>query len=210
MAEVLQPVSIPFPEPGSERPAEMRARFESTAVPLMSLVHATARRLARGGDDARDLVQETYLRAYRTFGGFTPGTNMRAWLLTILYSVFINRYRRDQRTPPHVEVTEAEKTAPLGLSDANLAADVIEQSLDAWSSREVETALSTLPDVFRDAVLLVDVEELSYEEAAAVLATPVGTVRSRLYRGRKLLHAALLELGRRRGYVKTVGEVPHE
>lgn len=179
-------------------------------MPALSAVHATARRLTRGGDHARDLVQETYLRAYRTFGNFIPESNARAWLLTILYSVFINHYRRDQRTPALVNLDDAEQTAPMRLSDGRTTAEEMERATDRWSSEEIELALDALPDAFREAVLLVDVEELTYEEAAQVLSVPVGTVRSRLSRGRKLLHTALLDFARRTGYLRPAPQVSHE
>jgi RNA polymerase sigma-70 factor (ECF subfamily) len=191
-------------------PSDARARFEATALPVLAAVHATARRLTRGGDHARDLVQETYLRAYRTFGNFIPESNARAWLLTILYSVFINQYRRDQRTPALVELADAERTAPMMLSDGRTTAEEIERDIDRWSSAEIERALDALPDAFREAVLLVDVEDLTYEETATVLSVPVGTVRSRLFRGRKLLHTALFDFARRTGHVRPAPQVSHE
>jgi RNA polymerase sigma-70 factor (ECF subfamily) len=123
---------------------KLRAEFEDWALPIAPALYRTAHRLSRRPEDARDLVQETYLRAYRTFGNFQPGTNVRAWLFTILYSILNN-----------------------------------------------ESALRSLPEEYRAAILLVDVEDLSYEEAAEILSCPVGTLRSRLHRARKLLFAAL-------------------
>lgn len=186
--------------PGTPRPPvnDARIAFEAIAVPHMAAVHRTARRLAGRPEDAADLLQETYLRAFRTFTNFERGTNAKAWLLTILYSVFVNRYRRARMEP--------ELTDPADL-DARFAARVAppadESSLAALRSAmapEVEAALRELPDAFRMAVLLVDVEELTYEEAAAIVGCPVGTVRSRLFRGRKALVLALGEYARGRGY----------
>lgn len=175
-----------------------RAAFEAIAVPHMAAVYRTARRLVRGADDAADLLQETYLRAFRTFANFERGTNAKAWLLTILYSVFVNRYHRGRLEP--------ELTDPADL-DARFAAAVPPTAdaeyltgLRGVMAPEIEAALRALPDAFRTAVLLVDVEELSYEEAAAILGWPVGTLRSRLFRGRKALVVSLGEYARRHGY----------
>jgi RNA polymerase sigma-70 factor (ECF subfamily) len=178
-----------------------RAEFEATALPWMSAVFNTALRLTRGGDNAADLVQETYLRAYRSFDSFKPGTNCRAWLLTILYSIFINLYHKTQRQGPLVSLDDLEDRFERFLEssdDAGEAAATVEV-LGVRLNPEVDAALRRLPDDFRAAVLFVDVEGLSYDEAAAVLACPVGTVRSRLYRGRRLLFSEL------QGYAATLG-----
>lgn len=169
----------------------------------MREVYNAARRLSWDDDAAADLVQETYLRAFRTFDSFRPGTNCRAWLFTILYSVHINRWRKAKRELDPMPVEEIEERysrwveAP-GVEDP--LADVTVWGMD-WS-RDVEAALASLPETFRSAVLLVDVHELSYEEAAAALDCPVGTVRSRLFRARRLLAAALQEHARRLGFLK--------
>ena len=173
----------------------LRARFEAEALPFMAVVYRVARRLARGEEEAKDLVQEAYLRAYRTFAGFTPGTNCRAWLLTILYSVFINRYRKARRQPEFVPVDESQLVGDSGLTPT-LDTSVFEKGA-------VDEALAELPEVFRAAVLLVDVEELSYEEAAAALDCPVGTLRSRLFRARRLLFGSLQDHARKTGYLKS-------
>jgi RNA polymerase sigma-70 factor (ECF subfamily) len=159
--------------------------------------------LTRRPEDARDLVQETFLRAYRTFDGFTPGTNAKAWLLTILYSVFANRYRKARREPPAVPLEEVEARfegllARSGAERASWSRD----SAPAPAGPEVKHALAALAEPYRDAVLLVDVQELTYEEAAAALGCPVGTVRSRLFRARKLLFVALHDYARKAGYLK--------
>lgn len=182
--------------------ADRRARFEDTALPLLQRVHYAALHLSRRPEEARDLVQETFLRAYRTFDGFTPGTNPKAWLLTILYSVFANRYRKAQREPRAVPLEEVERFEGL------LAGADAERGSGGWeggpapAGPEVERALAGLPEPYRDAVLLVDVQELTYEEAAATLGCPVGTVRSRLFRARKLLFVALYDYARQAGYLK--------
>lgn len=182
-----------------------RAEFEATALPFMSVLYNTARRLTHGGDDAGDLVQETYLRAYRTFENFTPRTNCRSWLLTIMYSVFINQYNKARRQGPTVSLDALEKRFEHYLEsadDAGAAAATVELRGNRMNP-EIDTALRQLPDEFRTAVLLVDVEGLTYDEAADVLRIPVGTVRSRLYRARRLLFIALQDhavtMGFRRG-----------
>ena len=180
-------------------PSGKRARFETTALPLLGVVHRHAVRLTRDAEVARDLVQETCLRAYRTFDNFRPGTNCRAWLLTILHSIFVNRYRKERREPRTVSLEELEERFHRSLESGDSAPEL---ALTTWTDPEVETALEELPDSFRAAVLLVDVEEFSYEEAAAALGCPVGTVRSRLSRARRILCAALQEHARRRGYLK--------
>jgi len=174
--------------------ATKRARFEQVIAPLYSILYRTARRLARSDHDGQDLVQETCLRAFRTFDGFTPGTNAKAWLFTILYSIFINRARRSKHEPEPMSGDEIDARY-AGHVEASAGTPVAE-----WTEPEVERALDALPDAFRAAVLLVDVEELTYEEAATVLNCPVGTLRSRLFRGRKLLMVSLSEFASRAGF----------
>jgi len=177
---------------------DKRRRFEETAIPLLSAVHGMARRLTRNAEDAKELAQETFLRAYRTFENFRPGTNCKAWLFTILYSVFINRYHKARREPKTVSVDDLEErfhAATEGTKESSRAG-----AAPAWSDRDVEEAFGRLSEDFRAVVLMVDVEELSYEETAAALGCPVGTVRSRLFRARKLLHTALQDYARRAGY----------
>jgi RNA polymerase sigma-70 factor (ECF subfamily) len=180
-----------IPEGGAKR-----AAFEAAALPFMQALYNTALRLTADGDEAADIVQETFLRAYRTFDNFRPGSNARAWLFTILYSVFVNQYHHAKRRPRMESLDELE--APAGPeSDITLVV--------AWGSRwspEVERALRRLPEDFRTPLLLIDIEGLSYEEAAAVLGCAVGTIGSRLFRGRKLLYAMLQDYAHRAGYGK--------
>jgi RNA polymerase sigma-70 factor (ECF subfamily) len=181
-----------------------RAEFEAAALPFMNALYNTARRLTHGSDDAADLVQDTYLRAYRTFENFTPGTNCRGWLLTIMYSVFINHYHRTRREPRTVSIDDLEARFQQYLEspeDVGAVAATVEVR-GIHMNPEVESALRAVPEEFRAAVLFVDVEGLSYEEAAAVLRCPVGTVRSRLYRGRRLLFAALQDYAARIGFTR--------
>jgi RNA polymerase sigma-70 factor (ECF subfamily) len=182
-----------------------RAEFESTALPFLDGLYRTALRLTRSADDAGDLVQETCLRAYRTFENFTPGTNCRGWLLTILYSIFHNDYHRRRRQPTQVSIDELEGQYQRYLESADDAAGAAETHPVPGASGvrvdpEVAAALDRLPEEFRAAVLFVDVEGLSYDEAAAIMGCPVGTVRSRLFRGRRLLFAALQAYAATLGY----------
>ena len=151
--------------------------------------------MTRDAEASRDAVQEALLRAYRTFDGFTEGTNPRAWLFTILHSVLRNRWRRSE-----VERRVLLKGAEDTRFDETLAAAA--QPGAGWSSPEVEQALRRLPGEYREAVLLVDVEELSYEEAAAIADCPVGTLRSRLHRGRRALYVELESFAHRTGLLK--------
>lgn len=186
----------------TELPADdaRRKEFEAAAIPFLTATYNFGLRLTRRPEDARDLVQETYLRAYRTFGNFQQGTNCRAWLFTILYSVFVNRYRKERREPKSVSVEELEERFHQVLTADEPAGTA------SWTDPEIESALADLPETFRSAVLLVDVEDLTYEEAAAAMDCPVGTLRSRLFRGRKLLYTALQAEARRLGYPKASSE----
>lgn len=160
-------------------------------MPFSSALYGAAVRLCRNGSDASELVQETYLRAFRTFDNFQPGTNCKAWLFKIMYSVFVNKYRKEQREPAKTEFDEAfHRSASEWARDPDTTRRVVERAA------AVERALDDLPDGARTAVLLVDVHGLTYEEAAATLECPVGTVRSRLSRGRKALFVALQEYRR--------------
>jgi RNA polymerase sigma-70 factor (ECF subfamily) len=165
--------------------SDARDAFEREMLPHSPVVYSTARRLVRQDTDARDLVQETFLRAFRAFGGYTPGTNARAWLLTILYSVFVNRYRRRQRDPDSISLEEYQTRLRQEVAAPSAP------GVRASTAARVEAALAALPEAFRAAVVLVDLQELSYEDAAQVLGCPVGTVRSRLSRARRLLAEAL-------------------
>jgi RNA polymerase sigma-70 factor (ECF subfamily) len=167
----------------------------------MKAVHAAAFRLSGDLDAAKDLTQETYLRAYRTFDNFEPGTNCRAWLLKIVYTVFVNRYHKSRREPQQVPLDERfHQTAALGTEADHVEMASARGGL-AGASPDVDGALGALPEAFRSAIVLVDIEGLSYEEAASVLGVPLGTVRSRLYRARKMLYVALMDFARERGYI---------
>jgi RNA polymerase sigma-70 factor, ECF subfamily len=183
---------------------DRRARFDAEALVHLSAVYSAAYRLTRDGDRARDLAQDAMLRAWRAFDTFTSGTNARAWLLRIVYTIFINDYHRDRRAPATQSIEALEMQH--GFEPVSPSAPVADPwQPEGWSEPAVRAALDALPDDFRAAVLLVDVEELSYEEAASVMDCAVGTVRSRLFRARRLLAASLrgLALARRRVITKT-------
>jgi len=179
-----------------------RAAFEAAALPFMRALYNTALRLTREPPDAADLVQETFLRAYRTFENFTPGSNCKAWLFTILYSIFTNQYHQAKRRPRMESVEELEgRFHQFAGAPEDPASDIT--LVEGWGGRwspEVERALGRLPEDFRAPLLLVDVEGLSYEEAASVLGCAVGTVGSRLFRGRKALFVVLQDYAHEAGY----------
>ena len=188
-----------MPPPFPDESQTTAARFESAALPFMDALYHKAIVLTRRPEDASDLVQETYLRAFRNFSSFTAGTNCKAWLFTIQYSIFVNKYRKAQREPELLSIDEMDDAFHHAIGRQNWEAEFA--VLD-WKEPEVDAALGKLPEGFRAAVLLVDVEELSYEEAATVLACPVGTLRSRLARARRMLFVELREYARTKGFCR--------
>ena len=182
---------------------DLESRFEADALPLLPGLYSAAYRLTRNSADAEDLVQETFLRAYRGFHQFEEGTNLKAWLYRILMNTFINEYRRRQRQPQ----TVSEDEIPDWYLYSKMAETGVEPSaetsvIEALPDEEVQEALSSLPDQFRMAVLLADVEGFSYKEIAEIMGVPIGTVMSRLHRGRKALEKRLWDVVRSRGLVK--------
>lgn len=174
--------------------ARDRLRFEEDALEFADQVYRVARRLVSSREEAEDLVQDTYARAFRSWRSFTPGTNMRAWLLRILTNLNLDRGRKDQRTPDLQPLEEgdyylANKLAESGGEQA-LEHDVVVERL---SQDGVVNALSGLSPTFRDVVVLVDIGEFSYADAAQILDIPIGTVMSRLHRGRRALKQKLAE-----------------
>jgi RNA polymerase sigma-70 factor (ECF subfamily) len=179
-----------------------RELFEHEALPHLDHLYTVALHLARNPNDAHDLVQETMVRALRFFDQYTPGTNCRAWLLTILYNVFRNRYRQSAAAE-RVSDTEQEfqdHLEEMGLRSDPSSNDPQHAFFDRLLEGEVQAALDTLPEDFRTVLLMVDIQELRYEEAAAVLDIPLGTVRSRISRARAMLKKALAGFARSRGY----------
>src|SRR3990170_1702484 len=185
-----------------EDPA-LRERFEREVLPLLSNLYGAALRLTRNPQDAEDLVQETYLRAYRGFGGFQEGTNLRAWMYRILTNTFINAYRKKQREPVTVQDDDIEDWYLYDrLGGSTVEASAESEVLEKLPDEDVQRALEALPEGFRMAVLLADVEGFSYKEIAEIMDIPIGTVMSRLHRGRKALQKALWETVRERGLVR--------
>jgi RNA polymerase sigma-70 factor (ECF subfamily) len=168
-------------------------------VHLDALYHV-ALRLTRNRAEAEDVVQEAFLRAFRSFDRFNPGTNCRAWLFTILRNVFLNRVRSQGREVLEAEVGGLDQVEVT--TDTQVGRNPEEQFLQTMLHGDVDRALATLPLAFREAVLLVDIEGLTYREVAEVLDCPIGTVMSRLSRGRALLRRALGRFAREHGYVK--------
>jgi RNA polymerase sigma-70 factor (ECF subfamily) len=182
-----------------------QARFAELAMEHMGSLYSAALRMTRNPADAEDLVQETYLKAYRSFGTFQEGTNLKAWLYKILTNTFINSYRARKRRPEQTELDEVEDLYLYrrlgGLEAAAAGRSAEEEVLDSFTDTEVKEALESLPESFRLAVLLADVEGFSYKEIADILDIPIGTVMSRLHRGRKALQKALFDFGMQRGLV---------
>ena len=179
-----------------------RERFEALAMPLARPLYGFALRLTRGSDDSSDLVQETFLRAYRTFGSFRPGTNAKAWMFKILYSVHVNEAKRRERRPATTSMDTAYEDGPMEIADWSGTAEILTNPAIDWGGSEVEREVSGLPEEFREAVLLVDLGDLTYEEAAEVAGCPVGTIRSRLARARRRLAERLRAVARSRGLLK--------
>ena len=180
----------------------LRERFEREVLPLLPNLYSAALRMTCNPADAEDLVQETYLRAYRGFSGFEEGTNLRAWMYRILTNTFINSYRKKQREPVTVQEDDLDEWYlydKLGESGVEPSAEA--EVIRSMPDEDVQRALEALPEGFRLAVLLADVEGFSYKEIAEILGIPIGTVMSRLHRGRRALEKALWERVRERGLV---------
>jgi RNA polymerase sigma-70 factor (ECF subfamily) len=190
------------------RTADDRAAFEAAAMPHLDSLYNTAYRMARNAEDAEDLVQETFLKGYRSYAQFTPGTNLKAWLFKILKNTFINEYRRKQAAPRKSDFAEIEDAfeSQLAPEAAGQMKNPEEEALANAFDEDVQRALDLLPADYRMAVLLADIEGFSYREIAEILEIPVGTVMSRLYRGRKLLEEAMLRYAREHGYMREGSE----
>ncbi len=184
--------------------------FAEQAMEFAPQLYSAALRMTRNQADAEDLVQEAYLRGFRSFHTFEEGTNLRAWLFRILTNAYINKYRAKQRRPLETDLADVEdlylyrRLGSMETAAASMSAE--EQFLDLFTDDEVKQALEELPDNFRLPVLLADVEGFAYKEIAEMLDIPIGTVMSRLHRGRKAMQRALYEYAQTRGLTTTFDE----
>jgi RNA polymerase sigma-70 factor, ECF subfamily len=173
--------------------ARDRVRFEEEALALSDQVFRVARHLASSRDEAEDLVQETYARAFRSWRSYTPGTNLRAWLLRILTNLNIDRGRRSQRTPQTMPLEANDYYLYDKLAETDGGVSDEDRVVERLSQDDIVSALSAVPHDFRDVIVLVDIGDFSYQDAAQILDIPIGTVMSRLHRGRRILKRELAE-----------------
>lgn len=182
--------------------AELRRLFEEQALPFMDQLYAAAMRMTRNPPDAGDLVQETYAKAFSSFAQFKQGTNLKAWLYRILTNSYINSYRKAQRQPyqnPIEELEDWQLGSAESITQGRTTRSAEAEAIDHLPDSDVKDALQSIPEDFRLAVYLADVEGFAYQEIADIMKTPVGTVMSRLHRGRRLLRERLADYARDRG-----------
>ena len=187
---------------GPSRATRRKQReFEREALPHMDVLYNFALRTTGNADDAQDLLQETYLKAFRFWDKYEKGTNIRAWLFRIMKNSYINRYRKETKEPDKVDYEDIENFYNTIRADHTDPNDLQEKIFNGLLGDEVARALEGIPEDFRTVVILCDIEGLTYEEIAEFIECPIGTVRSRLHRGRKLLQAKLLEYAKNQGYL---------
>ena len=210
----LMPTEISTPDSSSagelvrvdrekESAAERTKRFERDALQYMYQLYAAAMRYTKNPEDAQDLVQDTYAKAYTSFHQFEPGTNLKAWLYRVLTTTFINNYRKDQRRPQssdsELEDWQLAEASSHTSDQGKSTEDVVLENLP---DSDIKNALAQIPEEFRMVVYYADVEGFSYKEIAEIVGVPTGTVMSRLHRGRKQLREKLTDYAKERGYVK--------